>query len=217
MPSLVVRNFFGILSTLLLFLTPMLTMGVYAEERKRGTMELLMTSPVTDTEIVLGKFFASLTLLVIMLLPTAAYFIYMFAHSEPAAAWRVLGCAYLGALLLGSALLALGSFFSSLTESQLIAAILTFGAILLLWVIDFGSGTTALGGGAAIFVGVPALRRFSARSDGYLEPDFLFEFYFSGRFSDGAQRGFDALAPRVGRCGRAAAACQAHLWRAFGA
>jgi ABC-2 type transport system permease protein len=146
-PALVVRNFFGILSTLLLFLTPMLTMGVYAEERKRGTMELLMTSPVTDTEIVLGKFFASLTLLVIMLLPTAAYFIYMFAHSEPAAAWRVLGNAYLGALLLGSALLALGSFFSSLTESQLIAAILTFGAILLLWVIDFGSGTTAWAAG----------------------------------------------------------------------
>src|SRR3984885_2799447 len=108
---------------LILFLTPMLTMGVYAEERKRGTMELLMTSPVTDTEIVLGKFFASLTLLVIMLLPTFAYFTYMFLHSEPAAAWRVLFCAYLGALLLGSALLALGSFFSSLTESQLIAAI----------------------------------------------------------------------------------------------
>src|SRR5205085_9863061 len=70
-PSLVVRNFFSILSTLLLFLTPMLTMGIYAEERKRGTMELLMSSPITDTQIVIGKFLASLTLLVIMLLPTA--------------------------------------------------------------------------------------------------------------------------------------------------
>jgi ABC-2 type transport system permease protein len=138
-PSLVMRNFFGVLSTLLLFLTPMLTMSVYAEERRRGTMELLMTSPVTDLEIVLGKFFASLTLLIIMLLPTAIGFAYMLRHTEPAAPWRVLGSEYLGVLLLGGALLALGSFFSSITESQLIAAMLSFGAILLLWVLDFGS------------------------------------------------------------------------------
>jgi len=138
-PSLVMRNFFGVLSTLLLFLTPMLTMSVYAEERRRGTMELLMTSPVTDLEIVLGKFFASLTLLIIMLLPTAIGFAYMLRHAEPAAPWRVLGSEYLGVLLLGGALLALGSFFSSITESQLIAAMLSFGAILLLWVLDFGS------------------------------------------------------------------------------
>ena len=106
-------------------------------------MELLMTSPVSDLEIVLGKFFASLTLLVIMLLPTAIGFAYMFQHSEPAAPWRVLGSEYLGVLLLGGALLALGSFFSSLTESQLIAAMLSFGAILLLWVLDFGTQTAS--------------------------------------------------------------------------
>jgi ABC-2 type transport system permease protein len=145
-PSLVMRNFFGIVSTLLLFLTPMLTMSVYAEERRRGTMELLMTSPVTDLQIVLGKFFASFTLLVIMLFPTAIGFAYMLHYSEPSAPWRVLGSEYLGVLLLGAALLALGSFFSSMTESQLIAAMLTFGAILLLWVLDFGSqaGSSAL-------------------------------------------------------------------------
>jgi ABC-2 type transport system permease protein len=138
-PSLVMRNFFGVLSTLLLFITPMLTMSVYAEERRRGTMELLMTSPVTDLEIVLGKFFASLTLLIIMLLPTAIGFVFMLRHAEPTAPWRVLGSEYLGVLLLGGALLALGSFFSSVTESTLIAAMLSFGAILLLWVLDFGS------------------------------------------------------------------------------
>src|SRR5207245_10779951 len=80
-----------------------------------------------------------LTLLVIMLLPTAIGFAYMLRHAEPTAPWRVLGSEYLGVLLLGAALLALGSFFSSLTESQLIAAMLSFGAILLLCVLDFGS------------------------------------------------------------------------------
>jgi ABC-2 type transport system permease protein len=144
------RSFFGVLSTLLLFLTPMLTMSVYAEERRRGTMELLMTSPVTDLQIVIGKFFASLTLLVIMLLPTAIGFAYMLRHSEPGGPWRVLGSEYLGVLLLGAALLALGSFFSSITESQLIAAMLSFGAILLLWVLDFGARAASSAWGSTL-------------------------------------------------------------------
>jgi ABC-2 type transport system permease protein len=146
LPGAVVEQYLMFVATMLLFVTPMLTMGVYSEERKRGTMELLMTSPVTDLQIVLGKFFASFTLLVIMLFPTAIGFAYILHHSEPSAPWRVLGSEYLGVLLLGGALLALGSFFSSLTESQLIAAMLTFGAILLLWVVDFGSqaASTAL-------------------------------------------------------------------------
>jgi len=142
-PSLLLRNFFGIVSTLLLFITPMLTMGVYAEERRRGTMELLMTSPITDVAIVLGKFLASFTLLVIMLVPTAISFVYMMLHSDPTAPWRLLISDYLGVLLLGGSLLALGCFFSSLTESQLIAAVLTFGGILLLWVVDFGAASSS--------------------------------------------------------------------------
>jgi ABC-2 type transport system permease protein len=160
-PSLVMRNFFGIISTLLLFLTPMLTMSVYSEERRRGTMELLMTSPVTDLEIVLGKFFASLTLLAIMLLPTAVGFAYMLHYSQPTAPWSVLGSDYLGVFLLGAALLALGSFFSSVTESQLIAAMLSFGAILLLWVLDFGSQ----GGSGGWAAGVQYLSVFQHYND----------------------------------------------------
>jgi ABC-2 type transport system permease protein len=137
-PSLVLRYFFGTLGTLVLFLLPMLTMGVYSEERKRGTMELLMTSPVSDAQIVLGKFFASLSLFAIMLLPTAGYQVFLFIYSEPRPAWRMIVAGYLGILLLGSVLLAVGSFLSSLTESQLIAAVLTFGVLLILWVIDWG-------------------------------------------------------------------------------
>ena len=95
----------------------------------------------------LGKFFASLTLLVIMLLPTACLLHLHVCSQRTGRGVARARRAYLGALLLGGALLALGSFFSSLTESQLIAAILTFGAILLLWVIDFGSGDHGLAAG----------------------------------------------------------------------
>ena len=95
-------------------------------------MKLLMTSPITELQIVLGKFLASFTLLAIMLLPTASYVAYMNIHSEPPPPWRILFAGYIGVLLLGGALLALGSFISSLTENQLIAAVLTFGAFLML-------------------------------------------------------------------------------------
>jgi ABC-2 type transport system permease protein len=141
----VMRAFFGLLSTLVLFLTPMLTMGVFSEERKRGTMELLMTSPVTEGQIVLGKFLASLTLFAIMLLPTAGYLVFTYVRSEPVPPWRMLIAGYVGILLLGGCLLALGSFISSLTENQLIAAVLTFAAFLIVWVIDLGRNA---GGGA---------------------------------------------------------------------
>ena len=141
MPGEVLRAFFGILSTLVLFITPMLTMGIYAEERKRGTMELLMTSPITEIEIVLGKFFASLTLYAIMLLPTAGCVIFLYFHSDPMPPWRLVVAAYAGLLLLGGSLLALGTFISSLTENQLIAAVLTFAAFLIVWVLDIGRNT----------------------------------------------------------------------------
>ncbi len=134
-PSMVLRGFLSLLGTIVLFLTPLLTMGVYSEERKRGTMELLMTSPITDAEIVLGKFLASFSLLIIMLLPTVFYVIYMFAHSDPAPPWRIIAGGYLGVLLLGGMLLALGSFLSSLTENQIISAVLIFGVSLLLWLL----------------------------------------------------------------------------------
>lgn len=182
-PGEVVRAFFGLLSSLILFLTPILTMGVYAEERKRGTMELLMTSPVTELEIVLGKFLASLTLFAIMLLPTAAGPAYLFLHSDPAPPWRMLEAGYLGVLLLGGGLLALGEFISSLTESQIIAAVLTFAAFLFVWVLDIGSG--AAGGLGAVLTYLSLIRHYDDFIRGVIDTSslvyyasFLFLFVF---------------------------------------
>lgn len=136
-PGEVMRGFFGVTGTLLLFIVPMLTMGSYAEERRRGTMELLMTSPITDLEIVLGKYLAAVALFLIMLLPSALQMVILFRSSDPAPPWRLLVCGYMGVILLGGSLLAIGQFLSSLTESQIVAGILTFLVFLLLWVMDF--------------------------------------------------------------------------------
>jgi ABC-2 type transport system permease protein len=145
--GLVVRNFFGVVSTIILFLVPMLTMGVYSEERKRGTMELLMTSPVTEFQIVAAKFLAAFTLFLLMIVPTIIYHLILGMYSEPAPPWRSIASGYLGLVLLGAVLVAIGTFISSLTESQIIAGVSTFAAFLMLWVLDFGvrDATTTTG------------------------------------------------------------------------
>jgi ABC-2 type transport system permease protein len=167
----VMRAFFGLLSTLVLFLTPMLTMGVFSEERKRGTMELLMTSPITESEIVLGKFLASLTLFAIMLLPTAGYLVFTYVRSEPVPPWRMLFAGYLGIMLLGGCLLALGSFISSLTENQLIAAVLTFAAFLIVWVIDLGRN--AGGGTGDVLQYLSVIRHYDDFTRGVIDTSSL--------------------------------------------
>jgi ABC-2 type transport system permease protein len=152
-PSMVVRGIFGVLSTFALFFTPLLTMGVYAEERKRGTMELLMTSPISDLQIVLGKYLASLSLWIIMWLPTVFGLIYMFV------------------LLLGGAFLALGTFISSLTENQLIAAVVTFTAFLALWIVD--AGANADGGFGTVRQYLSVIHRYDDFVRGVLDTSAL--------------------------------------------
>jgi len=146
-PGQAIRYFFDNISFIMLFLLPMLTMGIYAEDRKRGTMELLMTSPVTEFQIVMAKFLAALTLFAAIVAPTLLYLLYMSMYTEPGVPWRLVFTGYLGILLIGSVLLAIGSFISSLTESQIIAAVATFAVFLLLWVIDFAvrNSTSTMG------------------------------------------------------------------------
>jgi ABC-2 type transport system permease protein len=176
-PSLVMRNFTGIISTIILFMIPMLTMGVYAEERKRGTMEMLMTSPITELQIVLGKFLASLALFTVMLAPTLLYHVVVSRFSEPAMPWKVLWSGYLGTFLLGAVLIALGSFISSLTESQIIAGVVTFVSFLLLWVLDFGvRGSTTWYGEVLQYMSI--LRHFDDFTRGVIDTTSLI-FYVS--------------------------------------
>lgn len=135
-PGMVMESYLGVLSTILLFLLPMVTMGILAEERKRGTIELLLTSPITHAQLVLGKFSGALIFVMTMLLPVLFNVLLLFTYSEPAPKIGAYLVGILGALLLGSALVAIGLFISSLTENQIVAAALTFGVFIVLWVLD---------------------------------------------------------------------------------
>jgi ABC-2 type transport system permease protein len=144
-PLILLGQLMGFAATVSLFMVPMLTMGSYAEERKRGTMEMLMTSPLTEWQIVLGKFFAGLTLYVLLIAPTLVFNVYISRFSDPSFPWRILWSSYLGLVLLGAVLIAIGLFISSLTENQIVAGVVTFAVALLLWIINIfasNAGTT---------------------------------------------------------------------------
>lgn len=145
-PALIMRNYLGVLSTILLFTVPMITMGLLAEEKKRGTIELLFTSPVRNIQLILGKFCAVLLMLAILLIPTVLNSLLVYLYSQPKPPLGPIVSGYLGAFLLGGTLMALGLFVSSLTENQIVAGFVTFVVFLFLWVIDagVGTGTTAL-------------------------------------------------------------------------
>jgi ABC-2 type transport system permease protein len=137
-------SFLAILGSLSLFIIPILSMGLYAEERKRGTLELLATSPITNWVVALGKLLAVLCLFIFMLLPSLISEAIAFSAAQPPLPPTLPLLAHLGLILLAAALLSLGMFISSLTTSTILAAILTFGGILFFWMFDLV--TNNLGG-----------------------------------------------------------------------
>lgn len=126
---------FGNMSVTLLFLMPLLTMRLFAEEKRSGTIELLMTSPVKDSEVVIGKFLASLALLLMMLVPTLIFPLQVTQFGNPD--FGPIWSGYLGLVLLGASFLAVGIMVSSMTKNQIVAASSSWGLLLLLWIIGF--------------------------------------------------------------------------------
>ena len=122
-------------SVIILFVMPMITMRTYSEEKRSGTIELLLTSPVTDTQIIVGKFLGALGLYVAMLLVTVVYIAILFVYGSPE--WRPLVASYLGLLLMGGAFLSLGLLISSTTNNQIVAGIITFVVFLMLWIVGW--------------------------------------------------------------------------------
>jgi ABC-2 type transport system permease protein len=132
-----IRGVLHNVAIIILFIMPMVTMRTYAEEKRSGTMELLLTSPVTDLQIILGKFLGAMGLFVAMLLVTAIDIAILFRLGNPELKPVLAG--YLGLLLLGGCFLSVGLLISSLTKNQIVAGVMTFGVFLMLWIINWFS------------------------------------------------------------------------------
>jgi ABC-2 type transport system permease protein len=122
-------------AVIILFVMPMITMRTYSEEKRSGTIELLLTAPVTDFQIIVGKFLGAMGLYAAMLLVTLLYMAILFWYGNPE--WRPVAAGYLGLLLMGGCFIAVGLLISSLTKNQIVAGILTFAVFLMLWVINW--------------------------------------------------------------------------------
>ncbi len=133
----VIRNLLSNISVIGLFMCPMITMRLFAEEKRTGTLELLVTSPLNDYEIILGKWLAAVILYACMLGISLLNVLTLYMYGKPA--WKPMLIGYLGLLLQGGCMLALGEFISSCTRNQIVAVVATFAILLLLWVISWAS------------------------------------------------------------------------------
>jgi len=170
------------MSIILLLIIPLLTMRLFAEEKKIGTEELLFTSPLSVAEIILGKYLASLLVLLGMLILAALPIGFAFLFGNPEVLPFLTG--FLGLFLMGAAFIALGIFFSSLTENQIVAAVLTFGSLLLFWIINWASASASgFWKGALDYASI--LRHFDNLTQGILDTTdvvYYLSFVFLGLF-----------------------------------
>jgi ABC-2 type transport system permease protein len=118
-----------------LFVLPMITMRTYSEEKRSGTIELLLTSPLTDFQIIMGKFLGAMALYAAMLGVTLIHIALLYWAGRPE--WLPILTTYVGLLLMGGCFIAVGLFISSLTKNQIVAVMVTFTVFLMLWVINW--------------------------------------------------------------------------------
>lgn len=137
MSTMLIAPVFINATVVMLFLLPAITMRTYSEEKRSGTIELLLTSPVTDTEIILGKFVGAMALYCSMLALTLIHMAILFWFAEPNPEWKPIASTYLGLILMGGCFVSVGLLISSLTKNQIVAAAVTFAVFLMLWVINW--------------------------------------------------------------------------------
>jgi len=135
----VAGSIFTFMNFISLLIIPLLTMRLYAEEKKNGTMELLMTSPITTPQILMGKFLSCLTIFSLLILTTVSFQVILYYYSEGKIDTMSVLTGYLGTFLLGGTLISIGMFFSSMTENQIVAAATTVTVVLGLWLVIFTS------------------------------------------------------------------------------
>ncbi|MFZ9738888.1 MAG: ABC transporter permease [Prochlorotrichaceae cyanobacterium] len=173
--SLLLQNFLGSLGVVVIVVMPMLSMGLYAEERKRGTLELLATSPVTNWAVAVGKLLGVLTFFLGMLLPIMLYEAIALSATEPPFPPVLFLMSHVGLLLMAASILSLGMFISSLTDSTLLSAIFTFVLVLILWIFQ-GIGNTAGGALGEVASHLSLLKHYDNFVNGVLDVSSLILF-----------------------------------------
>ena len=153
-PEATLSGFYDGATIIMILLAPVLTMRLMAEEQKLGTIELLLTSPVRDWEVVVGKYLASFTFMAATLAMTLYYTILLFVYASPDPGPIYSG--YLGLILYGGAALSVGLFCSNLTSNQIVAAVVAMGILLLLFFADLASEN--IGGTASTIIGELSIR-----------------------------------------------------------
>ncbi|ORX23827.1 ABC transporter permease [Thermoanaerobacterium sp. PSU-2] len=156
---------FGNMVFVFMFVSPILTMRLISEEMKNGTDQLLMTSPLRITDMVLGKYFAALTVYTLSLVISLIYPLYLKIYSTPDFGPILTG--YIGTFLMGAAFIAIGIFASSLTENQLIAGVIGFSILLLFWIVSW-LGDVFQGTAKNIVDNISLLQRFTNFQNGVL-------------------------------------------------
>ena len=165
-----------------LFMIPMITMRVFAEEKRQGTMELLITSPVTDWEIILGKYLAALLMYGCLLVVVFVEVLILSIWGTPD--FKPLMVAFLCVLLQGGSLLAIGTFISTTTKNQIVAGVATFATCLMLWILDWMSSFNTSGWGQVVSY-LSVIQHFDSFSKGVLDSKhviFYLSFIFFGLF-----------------------------------
>jgi ABC-2 type transport system permease protein len=131
--ALVLQN----MAVVALFITPMLTMRLIAEEKKQGTLELLATAPITPWQIILGKFFGAVSLFALMIAAGLLNIALLWQYTTVPPEWKPVATGALGLLLLSACFIAVGLFVSTLTRNQIVAGTLTFGLLLGFWILGW--------------------------------------------------------------------------------
>jgi ABC-2 type transport system permease protein len=134
---MLIRPYFWNIALISIFTLPAITMRLYSEEKRAGTVELLYTTPITPLQIIIGKFFAGLLFYIVLLIPTMFFQSILFMYGSPE--FMPILSGYIGLIFMGAAFIAVGLFISTTTENQIIAAIGGFALSLLLWVIGWGA------------------------------------------------------------------------------
>lgn len=169
------RPLFHNAAVTLLLISPAMTMRLIAEERRSGTIELLMTAPVTEAQVIIGKYLGSLAFYAVMLMLTFEYpiIVLRLGNGNPDKGPMIAG--YLGLFLLGAVCLGVGLVASSLTKNQIVAAIGSFAIILILWIISWVSGAGSTSGWAEFLKQLSLLDRFENFTKGLIDTrDLLF-------------------------------------------